>query len=268
MKWKIFKKIRLTFVEQMRLKYALKIMYDLIIITLAFLYSIHIFSNGSFNLDFVFRRVIDIIFILDFLWNLIRAKNKNKFLKHNFWMILALLPISQLKALQALRLLHIFRLAQIVLILEKFKLNWLETSPFYLKLKTSSYYKNALNFIVYNLILIPIIMQIVEPTTYKNYGDGLWWCIVTLTTVGYGDIFPKTAIGKIASSYTLLIGIFTYASFIATITDYINYLLNTKRKKQQIAAFEKIFELENKIEKLEHQNEVIIKLLKAKDKKR
>lgn len=261
-------KIRLTFKEQMKLKYFSKIIYDSLIILLAFIYSIHIFSNGQINLDFAFRRVIDVIFIVDYIWKIIKAKNKRKFFFNNIWMLLALLPISQLKYLQALRLLHIFRLAKIILILEKLNITWIESSPFYQKIKSSKYYVKAIKFIIYNLILIPILMQLVEVQTFKNYGDGLWWTIVTLTTVGYGDIFPATTIGKIAASYTLFIGVFTYASFIATISDYINYLLNKDRKWKQNQTFDKVFELETKIEKLEKQNEIIIKMLKQKDKKK
>lgn len=44
--------------------------------------------------------------------------------------------------------------------------------------------------------------------------DGLWWALVTLTTVGYGDVYPVTAAGRISASILMLVGI----GFVAFIT--------------------------------------------------
>ena len=42
---------------------------------------------------------------------------------------------------------------------------------------------------------------------YKTYGDSLWWAIVTLTTVGYGDIVPETAAGRWAAVFIMVTGV-------------------------------------------------------------
>ncbi|MGL5785485.1 MAG: ion transporter [Bacteroidales bacterium] len=46
-----------------------------------------------------------------------------------------------------------------------------------------------------------------QPDVFKNVGDAFWWAIITYTTVGYGDIYPITAIGKILAACTALVGI-------------------------------------------------------------
>ncbi|MEI7999867.1 MAG: ion transporter [Actinomycetes bacterium] len=42
---------------------------------------------------------------------------------------------------------------------------------------------------------------------FKNYGASLWWGVVTVTTVGYGDIVPQTTVGRLAATVLMLVGI-------------------------------------------------------------
>ncbi len=51
--------------------------------------------------------------------------------------------------------------------------------------------------------------------------DALWWGIVTLTTVGYGDVYPVTPEGRIAASILMLLGIGLFGAITATITSYL-----------------------------------------------
>ncbi len=53
---------------------------------------------------------------------------------------------------------------------------------------------------------------------YKNYGDAVWWSIVTVATVGYGDIVPKSELGRIFASLTILSGVILISLFTATIS--------------------------------------------------
>jgi voltage-gated potassium channel Kch len=48
--------------------------------------------------------------------------------------------------------------------------------------------------------------------------DALWWGLVTMTTVGYGDIYPVTAEGRIATSVLLVLGIALFGVITATVT--------------------------------------------------
>ena len=42
---------------------------------------------------------------------------------------------------------------------------------------------------------------------FKTFGDALWWAIVTLTTVGYGDIVPKTTAGRVDGVMIMITGV-------------------------------------------------------------
>jgi voltage-gated potassium channel len=75
--------------------------------------------------------------------------------------------------------------------------------------------KRGLGYIVAITILVALgvgaVFAIFEDAPI---GDGLWWAIVTMTTVGYGDVFPVTPAGRIAASVLMLLGI----GFVAVIT--------------------------------------------------
>ncbi len=46
-----------------------------------------------------------------------------------------------------------------------------------------------------------------QPENFASIGHAFWWAIATLTTVGYGDVYPVTGLGKILSAIIALIGI-------------------------------------------------------------
>ena len=54
--------------------------------------------------------------------------------------------------------------------------------------------------------------------SFVSIGDGLWWCIVTITTVGYGDMFPITVGGKIVAVSIMFVGLSFYALLTGTIS--------------------------------------------------
>jgi voltage-gated potassium channel len=53
---------------------------------------------------------------------------------------------------------------------------------------------------------------------FTAFGDAVWWSIVTVATVGYGDIVPRTAVGRIIGSVTIASGIVLISLFTATIS--------------------------------------------------
>jgi voltage-gated potassium channel len=50
--------------------------------------------------------------------------------------------------------------------------------------------------------------------------DALWWGVVTLTTVGYGDVYPVTPEGRLAASVLMLLGIGLFSAITATVTSF------------------------------------------------
>lgn len=61
--------------------------------------------------------------------------------------------------------------------------------------------------IAFSAILMYYIERKAQPDVFQNIGDSLWWSVVAFTTVGYGDIYPITPMGKILGSIISMIGI-------------------------------------------------------------
>ena len=63
----------------------------------------------------------------------------------------------------------------------------------------------------FSACLIYFIERTAQPEAFGSVPDALWWALATLTTVGYGDVVPITAAGKIIGSMTMIFGIGVYA---------------------------------------------------------
>ena len=70
-----------------------------------------------------------------------------------------------------------------------------------------------------------ISISIIEPDTFKNIWNSLWWAIVTMTTVGYGDYAPITISGRLLAIFIMLSGII----LVALVTGTISSIFTTKR---------------------------------------
>ncbi|NLC65024.1 MAG: two pore domain potassium channel family protein, partial [Erysipelothrix sp.] len=55
------------------------------------------------------------------------------------------------------------------------------------------------------------IEHIAQPEVFDNALSSLWWAMATITTVGYGDIYPVTTAGRILSTFITFLGIFLTA---------------------------------------------------------
>ena len=67
-------------------------------------------------------------------------------------------------------------------------------------------------------LAVGFLVTIIDSRDFPTFGDGLWWAVVTLGTVGYGDIVPHTGWGRVVGSVVIVAGV-TFISFLtATVT--------------------------------------------------
>lgn len=50
-----------------------------------------------------------------------------------------------------------------------------------------------------------------QPEVFKSMFDTLWWAVVTFTTIGYGDMYPITGMGRVFTTLLSVLGISFYA---------------------------------------------------------
>ena len=65
-------------------------------------------------------------------------------------------------------------------------------------------------------VLTGLIAHLIDRTDFPTFGIGVWWSIVTLGTVGYGDVVPHTAWGRVLGSVVIVFGV-TFISFLIAI---------------------------------------------------
>lgn len=54
-----------------------------------------------------------------------------------------------------------------------------------------------------------------------SFGDALWWALSTITTVGYGDVYPVTAAGRVVGGFTMVIGVSVFAVVTAKVASFL-----------------------------------------------
>ena len=135
-----------------------------------------------------------IAFAADLLYGIHRAENKVKYLKkHPLEIAAVLLPF--LRPLRLMRVISFGGLAiQKVAMGRQFAIT--------IKVFISSI------FIAYiSAVQITISERAVEGSNIKTFGDGLWWAVTTVTTVGYGDRYPTTTEGRSLAVVLMIMGI-------------------------------------------------------------
>lgn len=186
------------------------IVSSIIVVMLDSIKSYHDRYGGIF---YVMEWIFTGLFTIEYFLRLISIQRPLRYVFSFFGLIdlLAIIPsylsiffvgAQSLLVLRALRLLRVFRI---------FKLTHFLTEMEFLKLAISTSLKKITIFMLVVLSLVIIlgsVMYLVEngENGFTSIPDSIYWAIVTITTVGYGDIAPVTPVGKLIASLMMFIG--------------------------------------------------------------
>lgn len=152
------------------------------------------------------------VFTVEYLLRIYSASSRVKFFFSFFGLIdlIAILPFyltlgMDLKSLRAIRLFRILRLFKFLRYgntMEKIKksFNSIKRELFLFTLAT-------LMLLYFSSIGIYYFENEAQPEVFASIFDAMWWSVATLTTVGYGDVYPITNGGKIFASVIVFIGL-------------------------------------------------------------
>lgn len=172
--------------------------------------SIELFSIIIFSIEYILR-----LWVADYAFakaGPVKSRLKYMFSFMGIVDLLSILPFYlpyfisiDLRVIRVLRLFRLLRL---------FKLNRHSKA---LRLIVTVFKKTKSDILVtvfivsFLLIMASTLMYDIEneaqPDAFANIGEALWWSVATLTTVGYGDIYPITGLGKLLSGIIALLGI-------------------------------------------------------------
>jgi voltage-gated potassium channel len=90
---------------------------------------------------------------------------------------------------------------------------------------------------VYSISLAELAVERNAPgANITTFGDSVWWACVTLSTVGYGDVYPITALGRVLGVVLMFGGIAIVGVSTATIVSYLNeHIVRPRREHEQEA---------------------------------
>ena len=178
----------------------------------------------AFKHETPFFRMIDRVcvcaFIIDYLLRLSTADYKfgkrsiTSFLRYPFSFMAIVDLISILPSLtvlnQGFKLLRVLRMVRAFRVLRVFKaLRYSRSIEIILNVFQKS--KQSLiavgSLAIAYILISALIVFNVEPGTYDTFFDAIYWATISLTTVGYGDIYPITTIGRIVTMISSLFGI-------------------------------------------------------------
>jgi len=186
------------------------ILYSIIIVMME---SVPRFDNKFHDFFNISEWVVTILFSIEYILRIVCIKRPRKYIYSFFGIIDLLSTIPKylsfffvgsqyLTAFRALRLLRVFRILKLVRFVG-------ESNNLIRAIKTSRTKIFIFVFFVLVLsVLLGTIMYLVEGPEhgFNSIPHSVYWTIVTLTTVGYGDISPETPLGQFIATFIMIIG--------------------------------------------------------------
>lgn len=200
--------------------------YDTTIILLALISVILVLLGFAemIDLDNPPYNIIDLllwgVFVVDYGWRFFLSKGKWRFIIENIFDLLAILPLNAI--FTVFRLGRIFRLARLTKLLKLTRLLRIVGLTGKLEKKIGKLLRtNGLLYIFYlNSFIVLVGSSILSVVEEKTFSESLWWALVTVTTVGYGDIVPTSIFGKWLAVLLMLVGIGTIGILTSALTNF------------------------------------------------
>lgn len=183
------------------------------------------------------------VFIVDYLVRLALAPQRGRwFVRHLFDLAVVALPV--------LRPLRLVRLIALIGVLHR-------GAGMALRGRITAYTASGVTLLVVVSSLAVLDAERGAPgTPIRTYGEAVWWALATITTVGYGDLAPVTAVGRWAAVLLMIGGVALAGVVTATLASWIVSLVAEESAEQEAATRAQVEVLQRQvtalIERVEH----------------
>jgi voltage-gated potassium channel len=161
---------------------------------------------------------------------MIKTNDKKNFIKSNWIDIIAIMPDILLNSIFSLfglsgatgivRLLRLVRVARVLILFRK-------NITLFTNFIKETHLDKLLTLVVITIISSSVAFYFLD-NSIATFMDSLWYVLVTLTTLGYGDITPTSTVGRVIGIILIVIGIVVFSTLTAAISS-----IYTKRIEKQ-----------------------------------
>ncbi len=193
--------------------------YDIIMLVTIFVSIIPLTTPKDYPFFTVIDKITLIIFLIDYFLRIITAdlkikKGKASFVLYPFTPMAIIDLVSILPSLiiinKSLKLLRVVRLIRTFRVFRVFK-SFRYSKNISIIVNVFKRQKDSLMVVcalaIGYVLITALIMLNVEPETFGNFFNALYWATISLTTVGYGDLYAESTIGQVITMISSLLGI-------------------------------------------------------------
>ncbi len=217
------------------------IISDIVLLTSLFFVDV---TPEIYTIIVYYDLVVVLVLIPEFMYRLWKAPDRKKFLLHNWTDILGMIPEIIVGPISTF--FRYFRLVRIIRIIALFK----SQIRHFLGLMRKTNIDYGLLVVLIILMISSILFFYFEFGVNENvntFDDAFWYLLVTITTVGYGDIYPMSTQGRILGFIIMATGI-AFTSFLtATIT---SRFVKSSERSEFLTVDKKLDKLQSELDEL------------------
>lgn len=187
-------------------------------------------DGETYRLLFFIDTTICLIFMANFFIGLFRARNKTYYLRHHWIDFIASIP-----AIEALRIARVFQILRVIRLIRMSRSLLLPLIKQRKQTTLASLLVAMVTILTFASIIILLVESGTEGANIQTAEQAIWWALVTISTVGYGDYYPVSTAGHIVGGIVIVSGV----SFFGVISGYMASVFvapdETERQERQDA---------------------------------